>query len=486
MTSQRFPSRRRDYVAQYPNWMRLGDGVAEAIVAAILAFGFLSYGYVEGFRLRSLAYFGCALLGCWALAGLMLGRWSGPLQRTSRRVLAVGGFFLFWTALQIVPLPSGIAATLSGAWGETREAFGAAGLEFPARTALAHSPLLAVESWHQAFASLLFFAAVLMLAARRSCAIRLMVMVCVVSTIEGLWGAWSFFFVGQHRAHGLGAYNPNHHAALVLAGLPLLFAGVLQWSRLSARFTGSLWSGSNPLVVLYGLGALAGLGWLAGLSRSSLLLGGTVVAGWALYEFVAARREHEREPLPFGVKVVGATGIGVLLLAGALLLESTHLPQELAARTEAESRWVDRGRLDFARATLAGAAEAPWTGLGLRGANHAMTRHASQPTLLTPIWTHNDPVQLLAEIGFVAGAILLGLAIWAAASFREDLRDRARIFDWSEGLLQRAAAAGVLATALHSLTDFHLRVPLVGFTVLILLALVLRQGPMLVPAFAKR
>ena len=130
--------------------------------------------------------------------------------------------------------------------------------------------------------------------------------------------------------------------------------------------------------------------------------------------------------------------------------------------------------------------ETPLFGLGLGGAEAALTRFVDQPAVLAPIWSHNDYVQLVAELGLPVTSLLLGALVVFLVSFYKDIRQRRRDFDPSERVLQRAALLGVLTAALHAFVDFHLRVPLIGFTFLILVALIVNQGPLLVTSMRPR
>ena len=67
-----------------PLWMELGDWLALALMAALMAGGILSRGYVaEGWE-RAWAWAGCALLGLWSAGALAAGRWEGPGMRPAR------------------------------------------------------------------------------------------------------------------------------------------------------------------------------------------------------------------------------------------------------------------------------------------------------------------------------------------------------------------------------------------------------------------
>jgi len=64
----------------------------------------------------------------------------------------------------------------------------------------------------------------------------------------------------------------------------------------------------------------------------------------------------------------------------------------------------------------------------------------------------------------------LGRALWQLR------RDPARKIHWREGHFTRAALAGMLIALAQALSDFHLRIPLIAFQFLILLALAIHAN----------
>jgi len=146
----------------------------------------------------------------------------------------------------------------------------------------------------------------------------------------------------------------------------------------------------------------------------------------------------------------------------------------------------DAGRLRVWRATRAGLMERPLLGLGPAGAETAITRFMQASAEQTAIWSHNDYVQVVAEMGIPVSLTGLALLSILAAQVVRDVRLRRDAFDWSERVLQRAAAAGVILALLHAVVEFHLRIPLAGFSFLILAALALGPGPLLVTGLTTR
>jgi hypothetical protein len=212
------------------------------------------------------------------------------------------------------------------------------------------------------------------------------------------------------------------------------------------------------------------------------MIAGLIIIAWAIIEWYGRLRELQNEQIYLDFRALASGFAGLLLvgLAGIVLLESAQVRQSLTGRVEATAGLADSGRIEYMRATLEGLMESPWTGLGLEGVEGVLTWKADLPMAKAPVRTHSDPVQLVAELGIPVSFILLALLI---PFFRAIIRDWAEVqvgHTWSERMLQRAALAGLLTAAVHSMVDFHLRIPLVGYVFLIVLALALNEGSLLI------
>ncbi len=462
-----------------PGWIRTGDTAAEIVVWLILIGGFFSLGYVVNPLLRGWAWLACGLLGAWSAIGLGAGRWGGSGLRTARCGMAVLAIPILWCGFQLIPLSSDFVLRISPVQREIQTSFREAGLSLQGKISLAHSPAKGLRSWNQLVASGLFFAGVCLLTARRSCSLRLCALVALVSLAEGWIGAIRYA-KGVPRASGA-IFNSNHHAALVVMGLPLYFARLVQWKRYSPRLRyGSIMSGSNPLLLFYGLGLVAIIGWLAAISRGSLILSGGVLVVWIVIEFWGALRElREGEKIPVSALLIGLLAGVVFSLSLAALVTSSSIYQGFATRG-----WKDElsgaGRMELWRATAEALMQTPWLGLGLFGTENALNQYGAMPMTLIPIRSHNDYVQIIAEMGVPASAVALMFLGRMLVSMIRDWSGRIRRSDWSRGLMQRAALAGVLAALAHAAVDFHLRIPEIGFVFLILLALAVNEGTLLI------
>lgn len=451
-----------------------GDLVAELIFYALLAGGFASFGYATESGERGLAWMGCAALGAWALIGLSTGRWEGDRMRTSRRLMLAMLVPLAWSAVQLAPLPRETVARASAVRAEIDASYGEAELTLPETATLAHAPARGRRAFDQGLASILFLAAALQLAARRTTSLRLVAALATIGLVEGWLGFVNMLREGG-RASGA-AFNPSHHAALVAATLPLFFARLAEARSRSERLRKlPIASGANPLLFFGGLGLLAAIGWVGSLSRGSLLFGGLGGAVWLGWEFVLlVRRRSSRRRAQSLAALGSAVGLVALFAFGFYMVATASSFFEGIARRTAEQGLRDAGRTAHMLAAIRGAEDAPLLGLGPAGARRAMNRHYEVPLEYEAIWVHNDWLQLAVELGIPAALLFAAALAWTARSAAGDMRRRADAFPASHGRLQRGALAGAAIALAHASTDFHLRVPLVGFCFLAVLALGLR------------
>lgn len=242
--------------------------------------------------------------------------------------------------------------------------------------------------------------------------------------------------------------NRNHYAGFLELCLPLtLFNGVavLQTGRsrhgLSAR--SALAAG-----LLFTAAAIMLLGILHSLSRMGFVaaLGGLFVAGMAATGGVGAPAWRRR---------AGPAAIGLVLLLAFVFLPPDKLIYRFGDMASTEEISADT-RIQIWRDTLALIRAQPVTGCGLGAYESALMPHKLAAPLHTVDFAHNDYLQLAAELGLPAMAVLLWLAgyvlrsAWRTA--RADLPpdERARAL---------GCLGGLAALALHSLVDFNLYIP---------------------------
>lgn len=461
-----------------PLAIRAGDLLAEVMVYVVLLLGMLTWGYAFDSVLVGWGYLLCGLIGAWGAFGFALNRWQVRSLRTARWFLACYGFVLVWTGLQLVPLPTGLVAAVSPLWREILAGMEAAGLPRPASLTMAVNVIPARGMWYALAAGFGLYLGVVPMAARRRVVTRLMIAVVLLTMVAAGIGIANFVFSRYNaRAHGI-VFNPNHYAALVLMGIPLYFAGLSVMRRLVRMFRGNLSTGQNPVLLLYGLGVLFVVAWMMSLSRGSMLFGLVLLIGWVFFENHGRQRELVNEELyvPFRVTVAGVLGTIVTIVLLLALLEAANLQSRLVGRVSEGQSYADPGRAAFWRATIAGLMDTPWVGLGLQGVEGVLRRYSEVPMMKNPQYSHGDYVQLTAEMGLVGTAILVAMAVMTLLSLLSDWRATQDRFYWSERLMRRAAWVSALTCAAHATTDFHLRIPLIGFVFLIVLAVAITPG----------
>jgi O-antigen ligase len=249
--------------------------------------------------------------------------------------------------------------------------------------------------------------------------------------------------------------NRNHYAFFqemaLLTGLGWL---LLHWrdagrrvrdrvSRHEARARTSLFA--------LGIGCI-GLSLLFSLSRSGITF---AVVGIAALFFMSRGRQPDRRKLEHDARPV-IVGLALCLVATALwigidpvLTRFELVPQELARD--------ETGRTAVWRDSL-GAVEDFWlTGSGLSSFQYVFPIYRSFGGRRFYSWAHNDYLQLAVELG-LPGLFLAGLIIaWIVRRAYRVRLDISVQRGWSH--LHAGYCAAALAAALHSFTDFGLRLP---------------------------
>ncbi len=376
-----------------------------------------------------------------------------PARRAPRVFLATLGAITAWAFAALAWLPTGLVESLTP-WGKALEAARGSGFAVPEWLPISTAPertWLAASQWAVAFG---FAAGAVFAAEERVVARWLVGLVAGLTVVEGVLGLLAFGLGGAPRASGV-LYNPNHHAAAVVMGFPLVAALGLRLHRPSAGRSAA-GRDRERLVALVLTAVL--MGWVASFSRASLATGLPVLLLWMAWEArVAARRGRGRLPM----RTVGAVPLVVLAVVGA---------EGWRARSQIEGDLP--GRTAIWAATWYGFLEAPLTGLGAGGAEYAINRHTTGIALRSvPIYTHNDWLQFLADQGIVGALLLVAGAGATVGVWWRESGGAAHLAVRRAAALERAAAAGLVAAALHAFFEFHLRIPLVAFEALTLIAL---------------
>ncbi|OAB56435.1 hypothetical protein AY599_21360 [Leptolyngbya valderiana BDU 20041] len=262
-----------------------------------------------------------------------------------------------------------------------------------------------------------------------------------------------------------------------------------------ATYCGML--GAAALLLLLRRAAAVGGSGLGPLARAGLVLDNLGRSGWAALAmsvllFAAVALSTSRAGtlaaavgfaaafLAIGARPGARTWawLGALLTSfvlGVVLAAASGLLDGLLHRLDPQSTTVLGGRPEIARATLTALAERPLTGSGLGSFpglfEAARTAELAQNGGQSFLRAHNSYIELAAEAGWPAFALMQALLLGIAWRCWRGLRDRHH--DWVYGAV--ALAAGTVA-AVHAAFDFSLQIPGVGVTLAALLGLGVAQS----------
>jgi O-antigen ligase len=182
---------------------------------------------------------------------------------------------------------------------------------------------------------------------------------------------------------------------------------------------------------------------------------------------------HLLRPDPHPGRGVGGVGWGIPLLSALLVAVYVLLIGVTPAFERFANLWTDleTGRLPIWRAATAMALDHPVLGHGWGSFNFLIDGYRDTPTGLDTSYAHNDYLQVFAETGIVGLAFVLWLlALLSRRIFRalsSPMSAEARLtIVW--------LTIGIVAALVHSLADFGLRIPGVGFMFTLLLAIFVR------------
>jgi O-antigen ligase len=454
-----------------------------ALFSLLLAGGLFSRGYVAVDFWRAFAWGLAALLGIWCAALWAAGEWQPTRRRPGFWLALLFAWLLLWTGLQQLPLPSGLTLFVSGTWRTVAGYWESLGEPVPDMLPLATAPWKARHGWDQLLATACVSLAACCLARHGRGRRFLLGAVAVLALLEG-WNAALDLVIGREGARARGfLFNPNHSAAVISMGLPIAFVA---WSRMRRRRTDhhhlhghgarhdTNWDGvqaadrSGLLGFVLGIAAL---GWLATLSRASFAL----AIGVGLAALLARARSSDGDVDQAGehplMRRAGSSALAVAVLTLAVL--AVPLLDALGLRYGAAPDALEGGRFAAWAAALRGLAEAPLAGLGLGGAEFAMQRFMLGAALrTTPIWCHNDYLQLLVELGIPATLVTVGLTLAVLRTLTNSRRmAKLQRLATDERPYDAAVLFGLAMIAGHSAVDFPVRIPLAGFQAVMLLPL---------------
>lgn len=299
----------------------------------------------------------------------------------------------------------------------------------------------------------LLLAAVLRTDERRTVAVNVIIIVCVVIALVGI--GQSFIGKALWQRGSFGPFvNRNHFAGFLVMGSGL--AGGMLIGRSVRRELLAVYA--SALLVL-------SAGILLSASRGGLLALGAELLFLALIALpmILTRGQASRKPRP-ARGVVLLQGIGALLIgAGAIvgslfLVGSEGLVRNLS-QTAGEMDLTVTGderfsRRDIWQATTEMIGDHPWLGVGLGAFPYAYPRYDRSSGAQRVEQTHNDYLQILADAGLAGGLLLLlFVSLLFAGGFRAAGTHHRR-----RRSIVLGALSGCFAIAVHSFVDFNLQI----------------------------
>ena len=422
----------------------LRTGILLLLVVSPLPFASVRPGAVLGVELASFA------LGAAALVLLARGGGVASLPRPARLALACALGIVLLGALQLVPLPPSLAASLGTPGAPAREAvapFVPEASAAPVPWSLSPPDTVDAVARLAAYVALGLAAAVAFREPRHL--VPLAATLVLSGTFQAVYGGGEYLsgsnrIFGYEKKHYLdcatGTFiNRNHFAGYLAAIVPFAFALAAR-----ARVHADPKDPFRARVASWGwiaAAALLFLGILLSQSRGGLA---AALASTAAYALLA------RSGRP-SLRLVVAT---LAIPAAFLLWRDTRVPLERVVDLD-EEVVSSSGRATVWATSLGVAARFPVIGTGLGTFEEAFKSLGSRDVGLRYDHAHNDPVQAFVEGGAVALLLLggivgaVGVAAWGARGGSGDT-------------LVLAAIAGLVAIGLHAFVDFGLRIPAVG------------------------
>ncbi len=412
---------------------RTGRGAGEALLIVLAVTCPLAFGGVHAPVLL-------ALIVVAALA-LLLRPTSGPVEVPG--LVFVVAALAALTALQLVPLPRGLLASMTPA----TDALLASSVDrfLPGRTGAAHALTLAAPETALSVGRTVLVGLALLAgyAAARSSGeapVRRALLLALAATLavvlaHAVLGGDRIYGLLPARGRGISAVqgpfvNCNHLGSFLCLLLPLALAEAL---RATTR--------RRAAIAL----ALAGLAFavsVATLSRGALLGLGLGVGAFALLE---RRRLFGR----VGVAPVVAVGLGTVAFSAlaADALSGGRLRRLLAPETLLDGS----GKLGIWRMAAAVLGDHPVTGVGRGAFASVHWGYRTGPHESQAAWAESSYLQLLVDVGLpaaiailLAGCLLLGRPLVRC------------VLDGRRTAFGSAGAAGLLALGVHEVFDFSL------------------------------
>jgi len=451
---------------------RVLGGIAEAGIIALLVFTPFALGSVQPWAAFVMETLSFAILGVFLLKESL----NGAVRLTPTYLAIPFAFILVFVFIQAMPLPSGIVSAISFNTARIYAMFTETGAEGPVALSLSRGGTM------EGFFRLLSYAAVFFVVVNHyrtkrqigrllGAIVVIGVALTVFAVLQKLtWNGNLYWFYPLRpelasRASGIfGPYiNKNHFSGYMELAIPLAMGFVLyKYSNAGLRVNGRIkglvefsTSAEFVPVVLYSLAATAlSAAIFMTLSRGGVL--GLVSSGLFFTALAAARKSLKRGG--FAVALAAA-----FMLAFALFMSWAGLERRLIEVAD-----LDRiSRLDIWADSIRMWRDFPVTGIGLGAFNSVYRLYQSKYPLVTFEHAENDYVELLVETGALGAAAFASLiCLFFYVTIRK-WRSR------HGGFVKCMALGGIsscVAIAVHSLTDFNMRIPANAMTLTVIAA----------------
>ena len=376
-------------------------------------------------------------------------RSRSSFDRTSP-LLVLLGLAIGLTALQVIPLPSGLVAMLQPV-GDALRSDGAALVGAAPSSTIS----LDVPGSLRALAFYITLAGVAIVALRLAVSERGRYWILV--GVAGICAA-SALIVGVHQLLGLrslyGIYAPEHATPAVLGPLLnenqlgcLMAVGSVTAFGLAMYRRQRSWLRVLWLLVT----AMTAVATMVSHSRGAALalFGGIVIAGGVLVgQRVARPPTHQRRRAEFLTRTLPIGVIAACTVLVVVYASAGEISRELDRTTLQEVR-APKTKYATWRSSVVLIEESPWFGVGRGAFETAFTRVHSASAFATFSHLENEYIQAVVDWG-IPGALLLGIAaVWLVV---------VAIRRWRDGPLAAGGLGALTILALQSNVDFGLEV----------------------------
>lgn len=397
-----------------------------------------------------------------------------PLVTSRRRfetwppLLILLGTAAVLTALQLVPLPSGLVDWMSpGTIAIHADAARARGGEVPSLVALTVDPPATMLELCKLVAYLCFAFVALRVSSRRRGRRRL---ASVVAGVAGAMAVIALVHNALDERKLFGFYEALEYAPPYLA--PLINSNHLAgFLAMGACVSLGLALGAHDLKArtIWGCtGALSGGVSLLSGSRGAaigLLLGVSVTLALAAY----ARRKDAAKEVTTNKKIHtrewAFIAFGLVIAGAVVAVTATNVTRDLA-RTRVAELSDPHSKFGAWRSAAGMIPDYPLFGIGRGAFEPAFTREHAPSNERTYSHVENEYLQAVVDWGVVGGlALLLGVCLVIRRIW----------YSWDHKASSAGALGGVVVLAAHNAVDFSLELPGVALTVICLLAALSRE-----------